>query len=101
MAKASSATRPCNGLQLRILAEHFAPGRVVQFAQPLTEVNELLSHLRLILVLIGLRRDRAGGAAGATGRARGGAPVRRLTRAAEHVAETQDLSRRIAPDRRR
>jgi two-component system, OmpR family, sensor histidine kinase MprB len=86
-----------NGLALRILAEHLAPGRVVQFAQPLAEVNELLSHLRLILVLLGL-----GGIllAALLGQLVGRAavqPVRRLTSAAEHVAETQDLSGRIVP----
>jgi two-component system, OmpR family, sensor histidine kinase MprB len=86
------------GVELRILAEAIAPGRAVQFAQPLTEVNELLAHLRLILVLIGL-----GGIALAAllGRLVAGAavrPLRRLTRATEHVALTRDLSsRRIAP----
>jgi two-component system, OmpR family, sensor histidine kinase MprB len=84
-----------NHKELRILAEYFAPGRVVQFAQPLTEVNELLSHLRLILILIS-----AGGIALAAflGRLVAGAavlPVKRLTNATEHVAETMDLSRRI------
>jgi two-component system, OmpR family, sensor histidine kinase MprB len=84
-----------NGSELRILAEYLAPGRAVQFAQPLTEVNELLSHLRLILVLIGL-----GGIALAAllGRLVAGAavqPVKRLTEATEHVAETMDLSERI------
>ncbi len=83
------------GIELRILAEYLARGRAVQFAQPLTEVNELLSHLRLILVLIGL-----GGIALAAllGRLVAGAavlPVKRLTRATEHVAETMDLSGRI------
>jgi two-component system, OmpR family, sensor histidine kinase MprB len=84
-----------NGIELRILAEYLAPGRAVLFAQPLTEVNELLSHLRLILVLISL-----GGIALAAllGRLVAGAavlPVKRLTQATEHVADTMDLSQRI------
>jgi two-component system, OmpR family, sensor histidine kinase MprB len=84
-----------NGIALRMLAEHLAPGRAVQFAQPLTEVNELLSHLRLILVLIAV-----GGIALAAllGRLIAGAavlPVKRLTQATEHVAATMDLSQRI------
>ncbi|MGO8904460.1 MAG: sensor histidine kinase [Solirubrobacteraceae bacterium] len=84
-----------NGIHLRILAEYLAPDRAVQFAQPLTEVDELLSHLRLILVAICL-----GGIALAAllGRLVAGAavlPVKRLTRATEHVAETMDLSGRI------
>jgi two-component system, OmpR family, sensor histidine kinase MprB len=86
-----------NGLSLRILAEHLAPGRVVQFAQPLTEVDELLSHLRLILVLIGLGGILLAGLLGRLVARAAVAPVRRLTRAAEHVAETQDLSGRISP----
>jgi two-component system sensor histidine kinase MprB len=86
-----------NGVQLRILAEHLAPGRVVQFAQPLTEVNELLSHLRLILVLLGLGGILLAALLGQLVARAAVLPVRRLTRAAEHVAETQDLSQRIAP----
>ena len=84
-----------DGIHLRILAEALRPGLVVQFAQPLTEVDHLLSRLRLILLLLAL-----GGIALAAllGRLVAGAvvlPVGRLTRAAEHVARTQDLSGRI------
>jgi len=86
-----------NGVQLRILAERLAPGRVVQFAQPLTEVNELLAHLRLILVLLGLGGILLAALLGQLVARAAVLPVRRLTRAAEHVAETQDLSQRIAP----
>jgi two-component system sensor histidine kinase MprB len=85
------------GIHLRILAEALGNGRAVQFAQPLTEVDSLLSRLRLILALID-----AGGIALAAllGRLVAGAavqPLKRLTRAAEHVAVTRDLSGRIAP----
>ncbi|HWY19328.1 MAG TPA: HAMP domain-containing sensor histidine kinase [Solirubrobacteraceae bacterium] len=86
-----------NGLALRILAEHLAPGRVVQFAQPLAEVNQLLSHLRLILVLLSLGGILLAALLGQLVARAAVQPVRRLTRAAEHVAETQDLSGRIAP----
>jgi two-component system sensor histidine kinase MprB len=86
-----------NGIHLRILAEHLAPGRVVQFAQPLTEVDELLSRLRLILVGLGLGGILLAALLGQLVARAAVAPVRRLTRAAEHVAETQDLSGRIAP----
>jgi two-component system sensor histidine kinase MprB len=86
-----------DGTHLRILAEPLGAGRAVQFAQPLTEVDSLLSRLRLILVLLDL-----GGIALAAllGRLVAGAamqPVKRLTQATEHVALTQDLSRRIQP----
>ncbi len=86
-----------NGLPLRILAEHLAPGRVVQFAQPLSEIDELLSHLRLILVLLGLGGILLAALLGQLVARAAVQPVRRLTSAAEHVAETQDLSGRIAP----
>jgi two-component system, OmpR family, sensor histidine kinase MprB len=86
-----------NGLHLRVLAEYFAPGRVVQFAQPLTEVDQLLSHLRLILVLLGLGGIALAALLGRLVARAAVLPVKRLTKAAEHVARTQDLSRRIAP----
>jgi two-component system, OmpR family, sensor histidine kinase MprB len=75
----------------------FGAGRAVQLAQPLTEVDSLLSRLRLILALIAL-----GGIALAAllGRLVAGAavlPLKRLTQATEHVALTQDLSGRIKP----
>jgi two-component system sensor histidine kinase MprB len=85
------------GTHLRILAEPLGSGRAVQFAQPLTEVDSLLSRLRLILALLDI-----GGIALAAllGRLVSGAavqPLKRLTEATEHVAMTQDLSGRIEP----
>jgi two-component system, OmpR family, sensor histidine kinase MprB len=84
-------------IHLRILAEPLGSGRVLQLAQPLTEVDTLLSQLRLILALLAI-----GGVALAAllGRLVAGAavlPLKRLTQAAEHVALTQDLSGRIEP----
>ena len=85
------------GIHLRMLAESLGHGRAVQFAQPLTEVDSLLSRLRLILALVVV-----GGIALAAllGRLVAGAavqPLKRLTEATEHVALTQDLSGRMAP----
>jgi two-component system, OmpR family, sensor histidine kinase MprB len=87
-----------NGIHLRILAEPLASKKVVQFAQPLTDVDHLLRHLRLILALLDI-----GGIALAAvlGRLIAGAavtPVKRLTQATEHVAQTQDLSKRITSE---
>jgi two-component system sensor histidine kinase MprB len=86
-----------NGIHLRVLAVSLGKGHAVQFAQPLTEVDSLLSRLRLILALLVV-----GGVALAAllGRLVAGAavqPLKRLTRAAEHVAVTSDLSGRIEP----
>jgi two-component system, OmpR family, sensor histidine kinase MprB len=86
-----------NGIHLRILAEYLAPGRAVQFAQPLGEVDELLDHLRLILIGLGLGGILLAALLGQLVARAAVTPVRRLTRAAEHVAETQDLSGRISP----
>jgi len=85
------------GIHLRVLAEALGKGHAVQFAQPLTEVDSLLSRLRLILALLVV-----GGIALAAllGRLVAGAavqPLKRLTNAAEHVAVTRDLSGRIEP----
>ncbi|HEY5198196.1 MAG TPA: HAMP domain-containing sensor histidine kinase [Solirubrobacteraceae bacterium] len=84
-----------DGQHLRILTVGFEPGHAVEVARPLAEVDSVLGNIRLILVLL-----TAGGIALAAvlGRFVAGAavvPVRRLTDAAEHVAETQDLSKRI------
>jgi two-component system, OmpR family, sensor histidine kinase MprB len=86
-----------DGIHLRVLAESLGKGRAVQFAQPLTEVDSLLSRLRLILALLVV-----GGVALAAllGRLVAGAavqPLKRLTQASEHIALTQDLSGRIQP----
>jgi two-component system sensor histidine kinase MprB len=102
-ALASGAGKPfysdahVEGIHLRVFAESFGSGRAVQLALPLTEVDSLLSRLRLILVLLDI-----GGVALAAllGRLVAGAavqPLKRLTEATEHVAVTRDLSRRIEP----
>src|SRR3984885_6228633 len=84
-----------NGLHLRAPPEPFGSGRAIELAQPLTEVDSLLSRLRLILALLDL-----GGLALAAvlGRLVAGAavlPLKRLTQATEHVTLTRDLSGRI------
>jgi two-component system sensor histidine kinase MprB len=85
------------GVDLRVLAEPLGHGRAIQLAQPLTEVDSLLSRLRLILAVLDI-----GGIALAAllGRLVAGAavhPLKRLTQATEHVALTRDLSGRIQP----
>jgi two-component system sensor histidine kinase MprB len=84
------------GTHMRILSEPLAAGQAIQYAEPLSGVDHLLSNLRLILVLL----DLAGIALAALlGRMIAGAalaPIKRLTEATEHVTQTRDLSRRIA-----
>ncbi len=83
------------GQHVRILTVGFAPGLAVEIARPLGEVDSVLGKVRLVLILL----TAAGIALAAVlGRFVAGAavaPVRRLTHAAEHVAATQDLGRRI------
>ncbi|HSZ68787.1 MAG TPA: HAMP domain-containing sensor histidine kinase [Solirubrobacteraceae bacterium] len=86
-------------IHLRILAESVRPGLAVQFGQPLTEADHLLSRLRLILILIALGGIALAALLGGLVARAVVAPVGRLTRAAEHVARTQDLSGRIEADR--
>lgn len=85
------------GVHMRILVTTFGSGRAVELALPLSEVDSLLSRLRLILALV-----LVGGIALAAllGRLVAGAvvtPLKRLTQTTEHVARTRDLSGRIAP----
>ncbi len=77
----------------------FAEGVTVQFARSLDEVDGALGGLTVLLLFVGA----AGvGLAGLLGLvvARGAlGPIARLTEAAEHVAETQELAAHIDVDR--
>jgi two-component system sensor histidine kinase MprB len=84
-----------HGTHLRVFVTDGPIGDKLVVARPLTEVDSSLKHLRIILLIVSL-----GGIALAAGLgllvARGAiAPMRRLTAEAEHVAQTQDLSRRM------
>jgi two-component system sensor histidine kinase MprB len=83
------------GNDLRVLTVPAAPNTALQVARPLTEVNDTLGDLTLILILVS-----AGGAALAAGLgllvARTSlAPAAAVSQAAREVAETKDLTRRI------
>jgi two-component system sensor histidine kinase MprB len=84
-----------DGTHLRVFTFGYEPGAAVQVARPLTEVDESLRRIGLVLLLIA-----AGGIVIAAGLglvvARAAlSPVRQLTETAERVSETQDLSERI------
>jgi two-component system sensor histidine kinase MprB len=86
-----------HGAHLRVLSEPYGAKRAAELALPLTEVDSLLSRLRLILALVLI-----GGIALAAllGRLVAGAavqPLKHLTQTTEHVARTRDLSGRIEP----
>ena len=83
------------GTHLRVFTFAYGPDAAVLVARPLTEVDESLRRIGLVLLLIA-----AGGIVSAAGLglvvARAAlSPVRQLTETAERVSETQDLSERI------
>jgi two-component system sensor histidine kinase MprB len=84
-----------NGQHLRVYTERTAAGNVLQVARPLTEVDETLATLRLglgAIVLLGVAAALGLGFAATRTAVK---PVAALTDAAEHVARTRDLTRRI------
>jgi two-component system sensor histidine kinase MprB len=85
-----------DGIHMRILTDALRPGFAVQLAQPLTSVDNLLSRLRLILVLLDIGGILLAALLGRLVAGAAVAPVKRLTQATEHVTRTHDLSQRIA-----
>ncbi|WP_447038824.1 sensor histidine kinase [Streptomyces sp. DSM 118878] len=70
----------------------------VSTARPLSEVDDTLGNLTLILTLVGGIGILGAGAAGLWVARTGLRPVDRLTEAVEHVARTEDLDLRIPVD---
>jgi two-component system sensor histidine kinase MprB len=89
-----------DGSHLRVYTApigHGIPG-AFQVARPLDEVDHTLSQLLLILALVSLGGIALAGALGYFVSRAAVSPVERLRRAAEEVATTRDLSRRISSD---
>jgi two-component system sensor histidine kinase MprB len=83
------------GTHLRLITVPVGPGTALQIARDLTEVDEVLGRLRLILVLLALGGIALAAALGLVVSRASLAPVRRLTETAEHITATHDLSRRV------
>ncbi len=83
------------GTPVRMLTEQAGKGAVWQAALPLTDLDNTLSHLRLVLALVCLGGIALAAAFGLLVSRAALVPVRRLTGAAEEVARTQDLGHRI------
>ncbi len=81
--------------QVRILTVPAGDDLAVQLARPLTEVEDVLGTLRQQLLVAGLLGIALAAALGAVVARRAVRPVGDLTRLAEDVAATQDLSRRL------
>ena len=83
------------GSHLRIYTAQVKEGQAIQVARPLGEVDDTLGDLALILAVVSLAGIGLAGALGYFVSRAAIAPVERLQRAAERVATTRDLSRRI------
>ena len=83
------------GSHLRVYTAQIEPGRAIQVARPLDEVDDTLQQLAVILLLVSLGGIALAGGLGLFVSRAAVAPVERLRRAAEQVATTRDLSRRI------
>jgi two-component system sensor histidine kinase MprB len=83
------------GTPLRILTKRAPEGGVWQVALPLTDVDNTLTHLKLVLALVCLGGIALAAALGLLVSRTALIPVRRLTGAAERVTRTQDLGHRI------
>jgi two-component system sensor histidine kinase MprB len=83
------------GTHVRLLNFGYPPNYAVQLARSLTDVDRTLGRIRTILFLIGSGGIALAVALGLIVSGAALAPVRRLTRATENVAETGNLSERI------
>ncbi len=84
-----------DGSHLRVFTERIARGQAVQVARPLEEVDNTLAQLAVIFAVVSLGGIALAGVLGWFVSRAAVAPVERLRRAAEQVATTRDLSRRI------
>ena len=89
-----------DGQHLRVLTVGVAPGVAMQVARPLTEVDESLDRLAVMLVLIATSGIAGAAVLGLLVSRAALAPVTRLTETAERVSVTGDLSERIDVDGR-
>jgi two-component system sensor histidine kinase MprB len=84
-----------DGTRLRVYTAQIGRGEAVQVARTLNEVDDTLSRLAVILLVASVGGIALAGGLGFFVSRAAVAPVERLRRAAEQVATTRDLSRRI------
>jgi two-component system, OmpR family, sensor histidine kinase MprB len=89
-----------SGVHLRIASAPAPGGRSVQFAQEVDDVDATITDLRTALLLIGGASVLVAAFLALVVARASLRPVARLTRAAEHVAETKDLAAEIDVRRR-
>jgi two-component system, OmpR family, sensor histidine kinase MprB len=83
------------GSHARVYTRALEPGVVIQAAQAVDDQDEAINRLGLILAVVGLGGVGMAGGLGLVVTRTATRPVRELSEAAEHVARTRDLSRRI------
>jgi two-component system, OmpR family, sensor histidine kinase MprB len=88
-------TMTVQGVHLRVATVTVFPGLSLQIARRLTDADVVLSQLRIWFLLVAAGGIALAALLGAFVAREALRPVRRLTDAAEHVAETHDLTRRI------
>jgi two-component system sensor histidine kinase MprB len=91
----SLSERSVEGTKLRVLTSGTGPNGAVLIAQPLTEVDHELSHLLLILALIGAGGVVLAALLGALVARTALAPIGRFTQRTESLTGNLDLSRRL------
>jgi two-component system sensor histidine kinase MprB len=84
-----------DGSHARVFTRAVEPGLVIQAAQPVDEQDEAIKRLGWVLALVGIGGVGMAGGLGLVVTRTATRPVRDLSEAAEHVARTRDLSRRI------
>ena len=84
-----------DGVHARVFTQAIEPGVAIQAAQVVDDTDQAISRLGLILAALGVGGVGLAGGLGLVVTRTATRPVRELTEAAEHVARTRDLSRRI------
>ena len=86
------------GERMRVLTAHVGGNQALQIARPLADDDATLSRLRLVLAIVAVSAVLLSILLGGWIAEKALAPVRRLTRTAEDVARTRDLSVRLDED---
>jgi two-component system sensor histidine kinase MprB len=94
------ADREVDGEHVRVLTAAVGRDGAVQFARSLEGVDDVLARLRIVLALIVVGGIGLAALLAWLVSRRVIAPITELTEAAEHITETEDLSRRIEISRR-
>ncbi|HEY7148168.1 MAG TPA: HAMP domain-containing sensor histidine kinase [Gaiellaceae bacterium] len=90
------ANADVGGNHVRMITFPWQPGLAVQIARPLDETDRSLDQIKILLFFIAAGGILVAAGLGLAVSSTALTPVRRLTQATETIAETRDLSERIA-----